>query len=220
MAFFQAFDWGTGPAGLYMDNLEAFTVFNSKPVTISESSHEIKANGKLGGSLHVIVDMKSEKGHPFTFNTKGVPIGGHVGSIEATVSGSPAWEFKGLSASITTVMSDIKTAPYNPVKLLKELLGTGKVTIIGSDHNDALDGQNAHATFVYKTEPFGNDSVIFRAGDKIEFAKSILNDFSDVKSHASVVGGEVVITVDPADTITLPTVHHISDLTASDFLFV
>jgi hypothetical protein len=221
MARFEAFDWGIGPIGLNMDNLQGFAVFNN-PVTFTFSwfPSEIRENGTLGGGLHVIVDMKSEKGHPFKFTGEGVPIGGYVGRIDVTVDGSAAWELKGISARITTVISDIKAVPYNPVKLLKDLLGKGKVAIIGSDHNDVLDGQHAHAKFVYKTAPFGHDWVDFRAGDKIEFAKSILGDFSDVKSHASVVGSDVVITVHPADTITLPTVHHIGALTASDFLFV
>jgi len=64
--------------------------------------------------------------------------------------------------------------------LLSDLLGTGKVKIIGSSGNDILDGQHAHATFVYKSGPFGSDQIEFRAGDKIEFSKSIVGSFSAI----------------------------------------
>jgi hypothetical protein len=219
MEIFRAFDWGSGPVGLWMDNLQAFTVFNDTSVTISHNSHEIRAIGLVGGA-HIIVDMKSEKGHLFTFDKKGNPTGGHIGSLEVTADGSPAYKITGMSAKITTVMDDIKDSPYQPTTVLKDLLGTGKVNIIGSDHNDILDGQKAQATFVYKSEPFGNDTVEFRSGDKIEFAKTILNNFHDVMSHASVEFGDVVITLDATNSITLGTVHHLSHLTAGDFLFV
>jgi hypothetical protein len=188
----------------------------------------------LGGFSHnVIVDMRSEAGHPFTYTPHFIKLaydiyytlnGGKIDSIDVNVDGLDAYKFKGISADALTVMNDATHYPYDPKALLKDLLGTGKVTIIGSSGIDTLDGQKAHATFVYKTEPFGSDTVEFRAGDKIEFAKTILDSFSEVKSHASIVGGDVVITplstYYPYDSITLATVHHINDLTAHDFLFV
>jgi hypothetical protein len=48
--------------------------------------------------------------------------------------------------------------------------------------------------------------------------KSIVGSFSDVKSDATIVDGDVFIST-PDGSIILDTVHHISHLTASDFLF-
>jgi hypothetical protein len=230
MALFKTIGWNVD-----MDNLEAFTVFRGTEIKTNNPS-ELKVTGIVtldGFSHNVIVDMRSEAGHPFTYTTHFIKLaddifytlnGGNIGSIDVNVDGADAYKFKGISADALTVMNDATHYPYHPKALLKELLGTGKATIIGSSGIDTLDGQKAHATFVYKTEPFGSDTIEFRAGDKIEFSKTIFGSFSDVKSHASIVAGDVVITAPPfyayADSITLATVHHISDLTAHDFLFV
>jgi hypothetical protein len=229
MALFKTIGWNVD-----MDNLEAFTVFRGTEIK-THNPLELKVTGIVtlsGYSHNVIVDMRSEAGHPFTYTTHFIKLaddifytlnGGKIGSIDVNVDGLDAYKFKGISADALTVMNDATNYPYHPKELLKDLLGTGKVTITGSSGIDTLDGQKAHATFVYKTEPFGSDTIEFRAGDKIEFAKTILSSFSDVKSHASVVAGDVVITPPSpyyGDSITLATVHHISDLTAHDFLFV
>jgi hypothetical protein len=229
MALFKAIDWNVD-----MDNLEAFTVFRGIQLTTADPL-EIKVTGivTLDGYSHTVtVDMKSEASHPFTYTPHLVKLahviyytlnGGDIRNIDVNVDGLDAYKLKGLSADAVTIMDDATHFPYHPKTLLKDLLGTDKVKIIGSAGNDTLDGQKAHATFVYKTEPFGSDTIEFRAGDKIEFAKSILANFSDVKSHATIVSGDVVITPPSpyyTDSITLATVHHIGDLTAHDFLFV
>jgi hypothetical protein len=229
MALFKAIDWNVD-----MDKLEAFTVFDGNQITAANPL-DLSMTGIVtvaGFSHDVTVDMKSVAGHHFTYTPHIVKLthdlfytvsGGTIGSIDVHVDGLDAYKFKGISADAVTVMNDATHFPYHPKELLKDLLGTGKVTIIGSSSYDTLDGQHAHATFVYKTEPFGSDTVEFRAGDKIEFAKSILDSLSDVKAHASIVGGDVVIAPPSPyynDTITLATVHHISDLTVHDFLFV
>jgi hypothetical protein len=228
MALFKEINYATD-----MDNLKAFTIFNH-PLNTSENSLEIKDTGIVvedGFVINVVVDMQSEAGHPF----KLIPhfpmhvltytlAGGDIGSIDVNVNGLDAYKFKGISADVLTVMSDIKNHPHHLSTLLNDLLGTGDVKIIsvgGWGPQNILDGQHAHATFVFKSDPFGYEHVKFRAGDKIEFAKSLFSSFGDVMSHASLYQGDVVIAGPTyGESITLDTVHHLSHLTASDFLFV
>ena len=66
MALFKAIDWSVD-----MDNLEAFTVFRGTEIK-TDNPLELKVARivTLSGISHnVIVDMRSEAGHPFTYTT-------------------------------------------------------------------------------------------------------------------------------------------------------
>ena len=102
--------------------------------------------------------------------------------------------------------------------------GGGADTIIGGAGNDKLTGDAGGDTFVFRTG-FGNDVITdFNAvaganHDLIELSLAQFHDFDAVRAVAQQVGQDVVITISPADTITLQKVA-IANLDASDFTFL
>jgi Ca2+-binding RTX toxin-like protein len=102
----------------------------------------------------------------------------------------------------------------------------GNDRLTGGDGNDKMTGGGGNDTFVFRAG-FDKDVITdFDPGtlanhDTIEL-HSIpgLQSFAQVKSHASVVGGHIVISdTSGDDTITLNSVHKVSQLHGYDFHF-
>jgi Ca2+-binding RTX toxin-like protein len=101
--------------------------------------------------------------------------------------------------------------------------GAGDDTLNGGAGNDTLTGDAGKDTFVFNAD-FGNDTVTdFDTGTATDHdtlnVESVFTDFDDVLFHSSVVDGQVVITADSGDTITLANVSNVSDLQSWDFAF-
>jgi Ca2+-binding RTX toxin-like protein len=96
--------------------------------------------------------------------------------------------------------------------------GNGADILDGGAGADSLSGGLGGDLFVF-TGAFGTDRVMdFGPADKIELDHTLAADFAAVMSHASQVGGDVVVAFDPAISITLQGVN-LANLNAGDFLF-
>lgn len=102
--------------------------------------------------------------------------------------------------------------------------GAGNDTLNGGGHNDLLTGGIGADTFVFAAS-FGKDKILdFAAGttadhDLVQFDTVVFADYSDVMNHAATVGGDVVITADAHDALTLHSVT-LASLVNDDFKFV
>jgi hypothetical protein len=103
--------------------------------------------------------------------------------------------------------------------------GGGLDNITGGTGNDILTGGASADKFIFGTH-FGLDTITdFAAGsgaghDLIHFNAGTFADFASVQAALTVNGdGNVVITLDANDTITLVGVHNTTDLVAQDFGF-
>jgi Ca2+-binding RTX toxin-like protein len=102
----------------------------------------------------------------------------------------------------------------------------GNDRLIGAPGNDVLIGGRGNDTFVFQAG-FNNDVITdFTPGtrashDTIELhSVPDLNNFAQVKAHATVVSGHVVISDTFGDTITLNSVHTVGHLHGYDFHFL
>ena len=96
--------------------------------------------------------------------------------------------------------------------------GSGTQTFIGGP-GDTITGGSGADLFVFGVK-FGANTIsdFDPKNDHIQLAKSEFANFNAVLADASHVGGNTVITLDLADTITLKGVS-VSSLHSSDFLF-
>ena len=100
--------------------------------------------------------------------------------------------------------------------------GLGSDRISGDAGDDILTGGPGGDVFVFGPG-FGNDVITDFAPsggghDLMQISKTVFANFAAVHSHTAQVGADVVITLDPTDSITLKGVS-MASLTASDFLF-
>lgn len=97
---------------------------------------------------------------------------------------------------------------------------SGDDTLNGGAGNDVLTGDSGDDRFVF-SGAFGRDRVtdFNTRDDVIQLDRSQFASFADVLGHARQVGGDVVITYDADNTITLMDVR-LSSLGSNDFLFV
>jgi hypothetical protein len=187
-----------------------------KYLVVDGAEIESEYHGPLGTS---IVEERSVAGHPFTFSHHHL-TGGLLGSKEAFRNGTLSYNLTGLVVNIVAEDAALKAHHFTAAL---NLLLAGPDVIKGSTGSDVLTGGSSHHnTFLYKTVPFGNDVITnFRTGDKIEFARSIFNSVTDVRTHSHVdASGHVEIDFNASNTITLDTVHSVSALVHHDFLFV
>jgi len=97
--------------------------------------------------------------------------------------------------------------------------GNGDDILIGGAGDDRMTGGNGDDRFVFQAG-FGRDVVTdFHHGDHLQFASALFADFASLMSHAAQVGGDVVITYDAGDSVTLSNVQ-LASLHAGDFLFL
>jgi autotransporter-associated beta strand protein len=104
--------------------------------------------------------------------------------------------------------------------------GAGNDRLIGGPGNDLLIGGAGNDAFVFQPG-FGNDAITgFTPGtlanhDTVELHSTPgLNNFAQVKAHATVINGHVVISDTTGDTITLNSVHKVGQLHGYDFHFL
>jgi hypothetical protein len=102
----------------------------------------------------------------------------------------------------------------------------GNDRLIGGPGNDLISGGPGNDTFVFRAG-FDNDQIAdFNVGtianhDTIEFhSVPRLHNFVQMKAHAAVVGGHVVISDVGGDSITLSSVHRVAQLHSYDFHFL
>jgi Ca2+-binding RTX toxin-like protein len=98
--------------------------------------------------------------------------------------------------------------------------GGGNDIIVGGSGNDTVTGGADNDTFVFKSG-FGLDTITdFTAGagstDVIRIEDSLFADFAAVQAASAQVGGNVVITLDASNTITLQNVT-LANLHQDDF---
>lgn len=102
--------------------------------------------------------------------------------------------------------------------------GAGNDVITGGRGNDTMTGGAGNDKFAFATG-FGKDVITdFSAGpaigDVIAISHKLFANLAAVKAHSHVdVHHHVVIEYNASNTITLNTVHHVSDLKPNDFLF-
>jgi 3',5'-cyclic AMP phosphodiesterase CpdA/Ca2+-binding RTX toxin-like protein len=100
--------------------------------------------------------------------------------------------------------------------------GSGNDIITGGAGNDVLTGGSGHDVFVFAAG-FGKDTIkdfalTDSSSDVIEFSTDLFAAFSEVMSHATQSGSDVLITVDADTTLTLANVK-LAALTTDDFRF-
>jgi serralysin len=114
----------------------------------------------------------------------------------------------------------------NGTKYADTIIGDHANNVLnGNGGNDTLTGGYGNDTFVFTRTngvvDFGNDTVSdFAAGtDHLQIDHAVFGNFGDVQQHMQQVGGDVVITYDANNSITLHGVQ-MANLHANDFLFV
>jgi Ca2+-binding RTX toxin-like protein len=127
------------------------------------------------------------------------------------------WEPEGTIVNVENV---------NGTNFADTLIGDYNNNVLnGNGGNDALTGGYGNDTFVFARTNgavnFGNDTIAdFAAGqDHLQIDHTIFGDFAAVQQHMQQVGGDVVITYDANNSITLHDAV-MANLHASDFLFV
>jgi Ca2+-binding RTX toxin-like protein len=94
----------------------------------------------------------------------------------------------------------------------------GADTIFAGAGNDNFWGGSGNDTFVFSAN-FGQDAIHdFTAEDVVEFRDGVFTDWADLLGAASQSGGDTVITVDAANSVTLKNVA-LSNLNESQFQF-
>uniref|UniRef100_E6VL91 5'-Nucleotidase domain protein n=1 Tax=Rhodopseudomonas palustris (strain DX-1) TaxID=652103 RepID=E6VL91_RHOPX len=101
--------------------------------------------------------------------------------------------------------------------------GSGADIITGGAGNDILTGGSGADVFVFAAG-FGKDIVTDFAtkgssADVLQFSSSMFANFTDVMSHTTQVGNDVVVTLDADNSLTLANTQ-IGSLAADDFRFV
>lgn len=98
--------------------------------------------------------------------------------------------------------------------------GYGDDVLIGGAGNDVLIGGMGDDTFVFAAN-FGKDTILdFNklGNDTIEFGEGLFTDFDAFLAAADQVGGDVVVTLDPDNVLTLAATS-LADLQQDDFRF-
>ena len=96
--------------------------------------------------------------------------------------------------------------------------GSGNDTITGGAGDDVLSGGSGSDNFVFAAGS-GRDTIAdFTGGDVIAFASGVFADFDAVFAASDQVGGDVVVTMDAENSLTLSHVA-LASLTADDFRF-
>jgi Ca2+-binding RTX toxin-like protein len=101
--------------------------------------------------------------------------------------------------------------------------GSGDDKLTGGGGNDYLSGGSGNDTFIF-APTFGKDIIADFQNtngeqDIIQFDHTVFADFNAVQAHMSEQGGDVVITADANDTVTIKDTS-IGHLSADDFRFV
>lgn len=101
--------------------------------------------------------------------------------------------------------------------------GSNDDTLTGGAGADRMTGNAGKDKFIF-TAGFGKDTITdFNGGadavDRVLISKALLANFTAVLSHASIVGGDVVVAANAANKITFANLDQVSDLHQNDFLF-
>ena len=149
-----------------------------------------------------------------------------LGTVEASSSGTWSW-----SSAPGFTNTALHTFAVEATDIAGNVGISANSGIYGTTGNDVLVGGPGYilsggreATHSLFEGNFGHDVVnYFRAvgwaHDILQFSAAEFQNFAQVLSHATQVGTSVVITVDPADTVTLHNTQ-IKSLVSSDFHFV
>jgi hypothetical protein len=204
----------TASEAVNMNNLPGLHSLLTKHLKFT---HETKASatGHIGDFTYIFKSLHSDH---FTYRHKQL-TGGTIGSVTVESHGNVVYKFTGLIEPVLDFTH--LTGSHSSLAALTSTLLAGNDIITGSSqHNDVLAGGVDYNTYVFKKH-FGHDTIFnFVPTDIIEISRKIFHNFTQLHKHLHLVHGDVQIKVDAADTITLDTVHHVSDLVASEFLFI
>ena len=179
-----------------------------------------------------------------------VRAGGGDDIIKATIgdgkdsydggSGSDTVDYSALTAAVTVTLPDacvsgtVQGTQSGSDRLysIENVIGSlaadvlrgngGANRIDGNRGNDKLTGGADNDTFVFKSAPFGRDTITDfddYGNDTIEFSTSVFANFAAVQAALTASGGDVFITHSADNVITLKGTT-LASVTASDFLFV
>ena len=136
---------------------------------------------------------------------------------------SEAW-YRGTSAGETIVGSSFNDKIDGAAGNDTLSGGVGNDLLVGGAGNDLLTGGAGSDFYLFESAAFGLDRLLdFGDGatneDVVAFSSSVFANFAAVQSASAQVGGNVVITYDASNSITINNVL-LSSLDANDFNFV
>jgi serralysin len=196
---------GTGPSLKYLD--ADFVVFNAwAPIGAEQTTSGYEVAWKLGGTDTYTVWNTDSTGN-FVSDTIG-PVSGTSAALQS-LEASFHQDLNGDGVITTTVMDGHLGGQTLTA-------GAAPTSLIGGP-NDTLNASAGADIFVFPPN-FGSNTVNgFKAGtDALEFSHSTVADVAAVLSHTQQVGSDVVIAIDPQDTVTLHNVL-LANLHPSDF---
>jgi Ca2+-binding RTX toxin-like protein len=177
----------------------------------------------------------------------GFPTSGSIKSLQVSLmsSFSSEYKFSSMSLSVSTLDTKVFRAFYNTGNFMPvlNLFLNGHDILDGSNGHDVLPNFGGHDRMIagphdYLSGGQGYDTFVFHAGfgnvtihhfvagsaanhDIIELHSILgLANFSQVKGHESLVGGDLVITDAGGDSIRFDSLHSKAALTAADFHFL
>jgi serralysin len=196
---------GSGPSLKYLG--ADFVAFNAwAPIGAEQTASGYEVAWKLGGTDTYTVWNTDSNGN-FVSDTIG-PVSGTSATLQS-LEASFHQDLNGDGVITTTVLDghlggQTLTAGASPTSLI-------------GGPNDILNAGAGADIFVFPPN-FGSTTVNgYKAGtDALEFSHSTVADVAAVLSHTQQVGSDVVIAIDPQDTVTLHNVL-LANLHPSDF---
>jgi hypothetical protein len=185
---------------VYSADADVFDLLGQGQSTTDTLTYVMRDAAGLTSTATVTVAINGAPDGPTQFGGVGADTLTGTGSEERMEGGNGTDALAGLGGSDTLIG------------------GNGADTLDGGAGADRLVGGNGPDVFVF-AGAFGHDMVVDLSGeDVIRLDHAEFADFGAVLSHASQVGGDVVITLDAANSITLLGVQLV-DLKANDFVF-
>ena len=186
---------------VYSADADAFDLLGPGQSTTDTLTYTMRDAAGATSTATVTVTINGAPDGPAQFGGNGADTLQGTGLEERMEGGNGADSLMGMGGSDTL------------------LGGNGADVLDGGAGADRLDGGLGPDTFVF-SGAFGRDVVVGLSGeDHIQLSHLQFADFNAVLAHSTQVGGDVVITLDAANTITLQAVS-LANLHANDFLFV
>ena len=210
---------------------------NGNHLTVSEVDGSAASVGHAVSGQYGVLTLNADGSYTYAANANASAKGGGVPQDVFTFEVSDGHGGTATSTLTLTVTSSGSTymqaapgaetlvAGSKPAVLVADtgtdvlIGGSGPDTLIAGGGSATMTGGGGGDLFVFGSAP-GHDVVTdFKHPDQVQFSQSDFSGYSQMMSHAAQVGADVVITIDPTDTVTL--LHtSLTSLSSSDFLFV